>query len=288
MRSNGIIQLLVLFMLGLSLDSCIYDKYPGREQYALAVEFVDSLGNQLDNSVATLDRVGCFINNIYRDYLVKEADGKYCYVSGADEDVAFVAVVGKVPEEYTLIPPPAGTSIHNCWLQMILPAGAPTPEPSPIFYGCAYTQIHGGDKSHVIIRMKDVRARVCVWAKNLVAKFGDGNYRVMIENCPTGIAYDGSSSGTLASYELPGQRYGRADYKTLSRYILPTGEMPLHVKIYREDGLLLFECDKDEQGNPISVKAGSNNVIVVQFDDANEITIKVVPFEEIGNETLFP
>lgn len=52
----------------------------------------------------------------------------------------------------------------------------------------------------------------------------------MIENCPTGIAYDGSSSGTLASYELPGQRYGRADYKTLSRYILPTGEMPLHVK----------------------------------------------------------
>ena len=64
MRSNGIIQLLVLFMLGLSLDSCIYDKYPGREQYALAVEFVDSLGNQLDNSVATLDRVGCFINNL--------------------------------------------------------------------------------------------------------------------------------------------------------------------------------------------------------------------------------
>ena len=99
MRSNGIIQLLVLFMLGLSLARCTHDTSPGMEQFALAVEFVDRLGNQLDTSVATLGRVGCFINNIYRDYLVKEADGKYCYVSGADEDVAFVAVAGKVPEE---------------------------------------------------------------------------------------------------------------------------------------------------------------------------------------------
>lgn len=288
MRSNGIIQLLAVFMLGLSLDSCIYDKYPGREQYALTVEFVDSLGNQLGDSIATLDRVDCFINSIYRDSLHKEPDGKYRYAFREDEDVAFVAVAGKAPEEYTLIPPINGTSIHNCWLQMNLPIGEAVPEPSPIYYGSINTHVLGYSNNNVIIQMKDVRAQVGILVHNIIAKFGEGNYRITIENCPTGIAYDGSSCGTLVSYEMPGQRLGKTDYKTQSRYILPTGEMPLRIKIYKEDGKLLFECNKDEQGNPIFIKAGSNNVIVIQFAYTTEATVRVVPFEEIGNETLFP
>jgi len=288
MKGNGLFQLLMMCMLGLSLDSCIYDQYPGRKQYALTVEYVDSLDRPLEDSVASLDSLNCFVNGIYQKALTKEPDGKYRYAFLEDSDIAFVAIDGKNPSEYTITPPFLGCSIHNSWLQMKLPIGEETPEPSPIFYGSVYTHLMSTSHENVFIKLKDIRAQVRVVANNILAKFGAGNYRVTLENCCTGVAFDGTPCGPLASYEMPGKIYPDGNYRSISRYILPTGEMPLRVKIYKEDGKLLFESNTDVDGKPLLVKPGSNNVIIIQFYYTTETTIKVVPFEEVGNETIFP
>lgn len=288
MRSNGIIRFALLFLLELSLYSCIYDKYPGREQYALTVEYIDTEGNKLPDSVAVLDRVGCFVDGIFKETLVEEEDGKYRYVFLDGDDVAFVAIAGENPDDYTINPPKPGESISNCWLQMKLTPGEETPEPSAVYYGSIHTLLTDNANENVVIRMHDVRARVSVVARNFLDKFGYGNYRFTIENCRSGISYDGKGCGSFVNYEMPGSIHSDGDYYTISRTIFPTGDTPLRVKIYKEDGSLLFDRDTDENGNPLIIHSGTDEVILIQFYYYTDATIRVVPFEDINNSTLFP
>lgn len=288
MRSNGIIRFALLFLLELSLYSCIYDKYPGREQYALTVEYIDTEGNKLPDSVAVLDRVGCFVDGIFKETLVEEEDGKYRYVFLDGDDVAFVAIAGENPDDYTINPPKPGESISNCWLQMKLTPGEETPEPSAVYYGSIHTLLTDNANENVVIRMHDVRARVSVVARNFLDKFGYGNYRFTIENCRSGISYDGKGCGSFVNYEMPGSIHSDGDYYTISRTIFPTGDTPLRVKIYKEDGSLLFDRDTDENGNPLIIHSGTDEVILIQFYYYTDATITVVPFEDINNPTLFP
>lgn len=288
MRSNGIIRFALLFLLELSLYSCIYDKYPGREQYALTVEYIDTEGNKLPDSVAVLDRVGCFVDGIFKETLVEEEDGKYRYVFLDGDDVAFVAIAGENPDDYTINPPKPGESISNCWLQMKLTPGEETPEPSAVYYGSIHTLLTDNANENVVIRMHDVRARVSVVARNFLDKFGYGNYRFTIENCRSGISYDGKGCGSFVNYEMPGSIHSDGDYYTISRTIFPTDDTPLRVKIYKEDGSLLFDRDTDENGNPLIIHSATDEVILIQFYYYTDATIRVVPFEDIINSTLFP
>ena len=288
MRSNGIIRFALLFLLELSLYSCIYDKYPGREQYALTVEYIDTEGNKLPDSVAVLDRVGCFVDGIFKETLVEEEDGKYRYVFLDGDDVAFVAIAGENPDDYTINPPKPGESISNCWLQMKLTPGEETPEPSAVYYGSIHTLLTDNANENVVIRMHDVRARVSVVARNFLDKFGYGNYRFTIENCRSGISYDGKGCGSFVNYEMPGSIHSDGDYYTISRTIFPTDDTPLRVKIYKEDGSLLFDRDTDENGNPLIIHSATDEVILIQFYYYTDATIRVVPFEDINNSTLFP
>lgn len=288
MKCSRIIQLLVLLIFAFTLGSCIYDKYPDRKQYTLTVEYVDSLGEQLSDSVASLYGLACFVNGIYRETLFREADGKYRYAFLGDDDVTFVALASKDTEKFLVTPPKDGISIQNRWLQMNLLVGENAPEPSPIYYGSVNTHITGTKNENVYVKMQDVRTQVKVIAYNMLDKFGPGNYRFTLENCPTGIAYDGSACGEIVNYEMPGMLCPDGNYRTQSRYVLPTGEQPMRVRIYKEDGKLLFETDKDSQGNPIYLCSGTNNVIMILFHYTTDATIKIVPFEEVGNETLFP
>lgn len=288
MRSNGIIRFALLSLLAMSLYSCIYDKYPGREQYALTVEYIDTEGNKLPDSVAVLDRVGCFVDGIFKETLVEEEDGKYRYVFLDGDDVAFVAIAGENPDDYTINPPKPGESISNCWLQMNLTPGEETPEPSAVYYGSIHTLLNDNTNENVVIRMHDVRARVSVVARNFLDKFGYGNYRFVIENCRSGISYDGKGCGSFVNYEMPGSIHSDGDYYTISRTIFPTGDTPLRVKIYKEDGSLLFDRDTDENGNPIIIHSATDEVILIQFYYYTDATITVVPYEDINNSTLFP
>lgn len=288
MRSNGIKRFALLFLLELSLYSCIYDKYPGREQYALTVEYIDTEGNKLPDSVAVLDRVGCFVDGIFKETLVEEEDGKYRYVFLDGDDIAFVAIAGENPDDYTINPPKPGESISNCWLQMKLTPGEETPEPSAVYYGSIHTLLTDNANENVVIRMHDVRARVSVVARNFLDKFGYGNYRFTIENCRSGISYDGKGCGSFVNYEMPGSIHSDGDYYTISRTIFPTDDTPLRVKIYKEDGSLLFDRDTDENGNPLIIHSGTDEVILIQFYYYTDATIRVVPFEDINNSTLFP
>ena len=272
----------------MSLYSCIYDKYPGRAQYDLTVEYVDSEDNKLPDSVATLDRVGCFVDGIYKETLVEEEDGKYRYVFLDGDDIAFVAIAGENPDDYTINPPKPGESISNCWLQMKLTPGEETPEPSAVYYGSIHTLLTDNANENVVIRMHDVRAKVRIIARNFLDKFGYGNYRFTIENCRSGISYDGKGCGSFVNYEMPGSIHSDGDYYTTTRTIFPTDDTPLRVKIYKEDGSLLFDRDTDEDGNPLIIHSGTDEVILIMFYYYTDAAIRVVPFEDIQNSTIFP
>lgn len=287
MKCNRIIQLLVLLILELMLDSCIFDQYPDRKQYTLRVELVDSLGEQLSDSIASLYGVGCFVNGIYRETISKESDGKYRYAFLGEDDVTFVALACENPDEYLMTPPRDGMAIQNRWLQMNMPVGQNAPDASPVFYGSVNTHISGTQNENVCVKMQDVRAQVRIVAYNMLAKFGVDNYRFVLERCSTGLAYDGSSCGEIADYDLAGKLSSDGNYRTESRHLLPSSE-GLRVRIYKGDGKMLFETDKDSQGNTLLLRPGTNNVIMIQFGYTTDATIKVVPFEEVGNETVFP
>ena len=288
MRSNGIIRFALLSLLAMSLYSCIYDKYPGRAQYDLTVEYVDSEDNKLPDSVATLDRVGCFVDGIYKETLVEEEDGKYRYAFTEGDNIAFVAIAGEKPDEYAIYPPKPGVAISNCWLQMNLTPGKETPEPSAVYYGSIHTILTGTSNERVVIRMHDVRSKVRIIARNFLDKFGYGNYRFTIENCRSGISYDGKGCGSFVNYEMPGSIHSDGDYYTTTRTIFPTDDIPLRVKIYKEDGSLLFDRDTDEDGNPLIIHSGTDEVILIMFYYYTDAAIRVVPFEDIQNSTIFP
>ena len=288
MKSHGIIRFVLLCLMPISLYSCIYDDYAGREQYALTVEYVDSMDNRLPDSVAFLDRIECFADGIYKGALTKDEDGKFRYVANEGENITFVSIAGANPNEYSINLPSPGESIHNCWLQMNLKAEESAPEPSAVYYGSVQSKLQRTRNENVIIRMHDVRGRIRIIARNLFSNFGNGNYTTRLDNCLTGIAYDGSSSGETSSYEMPGTKNSNGDYETISRTIFPTGDLPLRVKIFNQDGTLLFERDKDDNGNPIHIHSGEINVIMIKFNNSSDAIIKVVPYEDIENSTIFP
>ena len=50
----------------------------------------------------------------------------------------------------------------------------------------------------------------------------------------------------------------------------------------------LFDRDTDEDGNPLIIHSGTDEVILIIFYNYTDAAIRVVPFEDIQNTTIFP
>ena len=291
-QRRGIFVVFVTWAL-LSLVGCsVYDSYEGRTQASFRLNVVDSTGAGVPSSDVTLAPLYCFVNGLYSRTLTPEADGTYRYVFGSEDSVCLVSLAGCNPSEYSLAVPREGESIRNVWLSLNDAAsGNMSPQPSAVYYGSWKGTGEDFDKSGgvVPITLHDVRGRVSVLVKGLRDRFGDGQYRVVVEGLHSQLDYDGgSATSATTSFELPGAfRSGTGDWLTKSITVLPTVGSRVSVRVYKQDGTQLFHRNTDEDGNPLVAREGGNDVFVITASMTGTFTVKVLPYDEVFQNSSF-
>ena len=289
MLRQGLTRTLALCMVILCmLSSCsIYDDYGYRRQRDIILQVADESGNILPDSKSPVNEVYAFFNGIYVGKYAKEEDGKIRIVVDEADSVTFVAVTGEHRDEYTLKEPQVGESISNTWLQLIDDEKGNAISPSAIYYGSLSSPFSDKLEEKTVITLKDVRAKTRVYLKGLKACFGDGNYRVVLEGMNSGMAYDGNGGGKLVNYEMGGKFNAQGDWITPAKIVLPTTGEAVKVKIYKEDGTLLYTCDHTDDGSPLAVKSGDDVVFYITIWQNADISIKVIPFDDVDNSIFF-
>lgn len=173
------------------------------------------------------------------------------------------------------------------WLQLIDAEKGNAISPSAIYYGSLSSPFSDKLEEETVITLKDVRAKTSVYLKGLKACYGDGNYRVVLEGMNSGVTYDGNGGGKLVNYELGGKFNAKGDWFTPAMIVLPTTGEAVKVKIYKEDGTLLYTCDHTDDGSPLAVKPGDNVVFYITIWQNADISIKVIPFDDVDNPIFF-
>jgi hypothetical protein len=124
--------------------------------------------------------------------------------------------------------------------------------------------------------------------KGLKSRFGDGNYRIVVEGLRTGIAYDGSSTGEQVNYSINGAFNSDGNYITLPYSVFPTKEGErVRILVYKQDGTLLFDHDTDDNGIPLVLKRYDDVVFVITASYQAQLTITIVPWADIDNPVSF-
>lgn len=280
---------LLLAGLGMWGGCSIYDHYPDRIQRSLRVELRDSVGDVLSSdSASDVVYLYYFVNGIYQGRVARDGSGHFRMVYNEGDSITYVAVAGKDTAQYDLHVPQPGESISNVWLQLHVPSSGTAPEPAPIYYGKATaTELSADDAESQVLELHDVRSRVRVWVKGLRRRFGDGKYRIVIEGLHSGLAYDGTTGGEYVNYDMRGVFDAKGDWKTDPVTVLPSTGSTVYLKIYKEDGTLLFDRTEDENGKPLVVKSGDDVVFIVNASYQADLTIRVAPYEDAMNENVF-
>lgn len=290
MTGNGIIRTIALWTVLVLMTSCsIYDGYPHRRQYDVVLQLSDSAGNVIPDSIASVSEIYAFVNGVYQGRYAKESDGKIRVTFNDNDSVTFVAIAGRRLGEYTLNTPQTGEAIENTWLQLKTAGAGVTHQPSAIYYGNISTV---GDISDVAdvkrtITLRDIRAKVRVHVRGLLDRFGPGNYRIVIEGLRSGVAYDGTTGGDYVNYEMGGAFNDKGDWITDPAIVLPSKGETVKLRIYKQDGTLLFDRDHDEDGNPLVIKSNEDAVFIVTASSLLNMTLRVVPFEDVINSGFF-
>ena len=290
MTGNGIIRTMTLWAVLLLMASCsIYDEYPNRRQYDVTLQLADSSGNVLPDSVALVSEIYAFVNGVYQGKFKKEADGKVHVAFNDNDTVTFVAVAGKDTSQYVRNEPKIGTPIQDTWLRLHTNGAGVNHQPTAIYYGSISEVPPVVDTNpQQVITLRDIRSKVGVKIHGLREHFGDGNYRVVIEGLHSGICYDGTGGGDPISYEMSGAFDSSDDWNANPAIVLPAKGDSVRVKIYSQDGALIFDGDKDENGKPLTIKSSDNSVIVITVGSTPaQITVKIVPFEDVINSGFF-
>lgn len=290
---NGIKIIVIAFLLSTLMVSCIYDNFPNHRQCDISLRLVNSRGAVLSDSVAHLYNIDWFVNGIYQRTVAAEKDGKYRVTFNSTDRVTLVAIAASDTSECRVNSPILDESIKDTWLQLKTGGENTSPQPHAIYYGdldvTPEADVSDDDpaKSYTIL-MKDMRAKVRVEIKGLKTRFGDGNYRIVLEGLRSGIAYDGSVTGVLVNYDMKGSFDSQGNYTTLPDEVLPTksGEQ-VRIRVYKEDGSLLFDRDVDEKGEPLEVKKNDDIVFVINATYLTDLTVTVVPWADIENPTSF-
>ncbi|WP_018462738.1 FimB/Mfa2 family fimbrial subunit [Segatella paludivivens] len=285
---NGIKTILIGLLLSMIMASCIYDEYPDRKQCDLMLNIVDSTGSRsnIPDSVAHKYDVYWFVNGIYKQTISAEDDGLYRLSFDKGDRITFVAIAAKDTAACKVNVPFVGESIKNVWLQLKTSSNNISPQPSAIYYGSIDTTATASDPTNnrYVISMKDVRSKISVRVNGLKERFGAGNYRIVVEGLRSGIAYDGSTSGELINYEFTGHFDSEGNYVTGNATVFASGsDERVRVRVYKQDGEMLFDRDVDEDNKPLIVNKRDDIVFVINASYSTGMTIKIVPWNEIPN-----
>lgn len=280
---------LLLASLGMLGACSIYDQYPDRMQRSLHVELRDSVGDVMSSdSASDVVYLYYFVNGIYQGRVARDADGHFRLVYSEGDSITYVAVAGKDTTQYDLNVPQPGDRISNVWLQLHARGSAVSPQPAPIYYGqVTASGLSSDDSEGQTLELHDIRSHVRVWVRGLRRRFGDGKYRIVIEGLHGGLAYDGTTGGEYVNYEMRGGFDAKGDWKTAPVTVLPSTGSAVNLKIYKEDGTLLFDRTEDEEGKPLAIPSGEDVVLIVNASYQADLTIRVVPYEDVMNENVF-
>lgn len=269
----------------------IYDHYPDCKQCTVRVELRDSVGGLVpSDSASDVVYLYYFVNGSYKGMIPRESNGRFRLLGDEGDSITYVAVAGRRPDQYDLNTPVPGESIHDVWLQLRTQRAEVSQQPAAIYYGKATSEDFGEDEDGTkVFTLRDIRSRVRVWVRGLKRRFGDGNYRILIEGLRSGLQYDGATGGEYVNYETQGAfETGNNDiWKTQPITVLPSTGATLSLKIYKQDGTLLFNRTEDEEGKPLVLKSDKDVVLVVAASDQGDFTIKVVPYEDVMNNNVF-
>jgi|GEM_PF-2301600 hypothetical protein len=292
-QRRGIFVVFVTWAL-LSLVGCsVYDGYEGRTQATFRLNVVDSTGAGVPSSEVTLAPLYCFVNGLYSRMLTPEADGTYRYVFNSEDSVCLVSLAGSAPSEYSLAEPREGESIHNVWLNLNgATTGEVSPSPAAIYYGSwtgTGSQFAEIDNAEVPLTLRDLRDKIRVLIRGVHDRFGDGEYRVVIDGLRGGLDYDGmTATAMMASFELPGAFIpGTGDWLTKPVTALPSCGGKVTVRIYKKDGQLIYRRSQDDNGVDLVAKEGGDQVFVITASMTSALTLQVQPFDEVFQNSSF-
>ena len=86
---------------------------------------------------------------------------------------------------------------------------------------------------------------------------------------------------------MGGKFNAQGDWINTAKIVLPTTGEAVKVKIYKEDGTLLYTCDHTDDGSPLAVKPGDDVVFYITIWQNADISIKVIPFDDVDNSIFF-
>ena len=296
MTSNRIIRSITLCAVALLLLSAcsIYDEYPARRHYDVILRIADGTDQVLPGSVASVNTLYAFKNNILAGKYTIGEDGHFHIDSDLEgnDSLTFVALHSEQDEKMKVNEPVIGESIHNVWLQMHIQGDSIAAPLTPKYHGKLTVYSHTNTNQEHIVYMQDKTAKARVYAKNLLPTYGEGNYRVVLEGLYSGIAYSGTSDGNRVNYRLPGRKATKeTDWATDPVTILPTGKNPCRLLIYKNDGGLIIDTIVDENNKPLKVSEQDDVVFYVTITkDAEgnpQFSVKVLPFEDVDNNFTF-
>lgn len=289
---RGFDIVIAVWILHLCVGCSVFDDNQSLSQASFFLNVVDSTGAGVPSSNVTLAPLYCFVNGFYSRTLTPEADGTYRYVFGSEDSVCLVSLAGRDPSEYSLAVPREGESIHNVWLSLDGAAsGEMSSSPSAVYYGLWKGTGAGFAKvgTDVPITLQDKRGKVHVLIKGLRERFGDGTYRVFIDGLRGQLAYDGTTQlSAMSTVELSGDFIpSTGDWLSKPVTTLTTSGNSVNVRLYKQDGTLLFKRNKDDDGQPLRVRENSDDVFCFIASQTGSFIVNVLPFEKVSQEAIF-
>ena len=290
---RGFDIVIAVWILHLCVGCSVFDDNQSLSQASFFLNVVDSMGAGVPSSSVTLAPLYCFVNGLYSRMLTPEADGTYRYVFNSEDSVCLVSLAGRAPSEYSLAEPREGESIHNVWLSLNgATTGEVSPSPAAIYYGSwtgTGSQFAEIDNAEVPLTLRDLRGKIRVLIRGVHDRFGDGEYRVVIDGLRGGLDYDGmTATAMMASFELPGAFIpGTGDWLTKPVTALPSCGSKVTVRIYKKDGQLIYRRSQDDNGVDLVAKEGGDQVFVITASMTGALTLQVQPFDEVFQNSSF-
>ena len=260
-------------LLTMSMTSCIYDKY-NTAQFNISVTATDNDGKTVSPYAMQGQHLYFFLNDRYVDELSSDVAGYYHTSMGLGNEIKFVSVGSEDETAFRIYPPVAGDHIHNQYVEVVDYENIP-----PLYHGVVQ-MVEGSD--NLVIEMKDLRCRSCVLVYNMINKYGaDGVYKVTYHGLRKGITYEGVTCGDMVEVSRNGNI--REDKSWLSNELisLPTAPEESLTFTLWHDNVPVAVAEVDDEGNPMVLNARDEKCFIITLYDHAQISVKVVPWEEI-------
>lgn len=270
------------------LCSCVDESPGGCLHYTVRARLTDRQGVVLPDSMAEYTPAYVFGNGLFVQKVSADKNGYYgIRLSGCDE--VWMAVLGNGhiggldPEAIGRGAPDSTIAVRLTDLSLLQDSLTSR----HLFYGKLElsegnsqetSRAVGGDS--LSVSLYDRLARFHIVLENARRLYGEGNYSVTVSGLHTSFTYAGEVTGETISFTPELECCG--DDTCLSGMVstLPAvSGSGLTITVNR-DGKEIGRTDTDEEGNPLSVDAGTETAVVVCMSLNASLEVRVMPWSD--------